>query len=236
MTSVTCSACALKITSESDRVYCFGGCEQILHVRCSELNTSGATAARENGALKYLCFGCRKQLTCLNDIQKKCTELMERMNAVDKLMAKQEAVFVGFGDNICLKIEERILPRILAAIDEKKMPVQNCTPHTLPPNRTYASVTYSSAGTSSAEMSKKRAINDIDCNVNANTNVPVLQDEGGLLRSGKRRRLVMQSGISTAQIVAGSPSAESMKKKMLLNSQLHPGSLEQLRKWRKPWL
>lgn len=82
MTSVTCSACTQIITTESDRVYCFGGCEQILHIRCSELRQSDSNALRNNVALKYMCFACRKKQVCLNDLQAKCTELLERINEI----------------------------------------------------------------------------------------------------------------------------------------------------------
>lgn len=82
MTSVLCNVCTQRITVEADRVYCFGGCEEIYHSKCCDISAAAGAAMKANVALKYFCFECRKNRSSLNDILLKCNKLCQK---VDKL-------------------------------------------------------------------------------------------------------------------------------------------------------
>ena len=103
MSSVVCSACVQKISSESDRVYCFFGCDKILHTKCAEINVTGAKALKENPALRYICFDCRKSQLSFNDVQRKCDDVLK---SVDELHAKYESTSDKLGRSIAELISE----------------------------------------------------------------------------------------------------------------------------------
>lgn len=186
MTSVICSACTQSIGSESDRVYCFGGCDQILHTRCSELSSSAMAAARGNVALKYFCFGCRKQQTCINEINKKCTDLLNRVNVISDLVSKHDTAFENFDKQLCEKVEAMLLPRLLSAIHATKSSASDCNTCVVASNDSYAAVVSALPTVNvpnTANTNKQIAMNNSNC-------TPVISDlGGGLLRSGKRRNL-----------------------------------------------
>ena len=191
MTSVTCSACNQSIVSESDRVYCFGGCEQILHTRCSELTVSAAAAVRDNVAVKYLCFGCRKQQTCINEINKKCTDLLHRVNAMNNLVSKHDVAFANFDTHFYEKVEGILLPRLLAAINPIQMSPADCNTCVVAPKQTYAAVVSEPMPNANAPVT---ANNDkrIEVNKSSAKSGAATMDSNlssGLLRSGKRRNL-----------------------------------------------
>lgn len=108
MTSVLCSACVQKIHSDNDRVYCFGGCDQILHVKCSDINAAGAKALHDNVALKYVCHGCRKNMTSLNDIQNKCIGMVEQMSALASTVAELELKVTTVMKNLLENFEKKM--------------------------------------------------------------------------------------------------------------------------------
>lgn len=122
MTSVICTVCAQNITAENDRIYCFGGCEQILHIRCAEISSAAANAMRSNNALKYLCFDCRKKQTSLNDIRLLCTQLVSRLDDVYDRVNKYDATLKSMLDAHSKSIESAIISRVLSEFNNKNVP------------------------------------------------------------------------------------------------------------------
>lgn len=196
MLSATCSVCSTAIDSESDRIYCFGGCDQILHIRCSELNNSGANAVRNNASLKYMCFGCRKQQTCINDITKKCSEIIERVNAVNDLVLKHDAALDRLQTDLSQRITKHgaalnltendlphrtadyLLPRLLAALGAS----YTTNTKNVATNDNNATCSYAAVARGSETV--KQGLNDVVPLSGSNENAP---EEGGFLRSGRRR-------------------------------------------------
>lgn len=80
--SVQCDTCAKPINAGNDKVFCFGGCGQVQHVKCANLTSAGITALRENGCIKYVCHDCRKKQACLSKMMGKCDEMLEVMNGI----------------------------------------------------------------------------------------------------------------------------------------------------------
>lgn len=186
MTSVTCSACAHKIKEETDRVYCFGGCEQILHTRCSELKTSVATALRDNVALKYVCFDCRKQLTCINKIHNLCSDLMERVDALSTVVLKNEAAFSRFENDFSQRIENSLLPRLLSMLDARLSAASFASHITRNDNTNIVTTRGSKAA--------KRTYADVAAETGVGSKTKTVDvEEDGLLRSGKRRKIPSQT-------------------------------------------
>ena len=92
MNAATCTVCAQNIADETDRVYCFGGCEQIQHVRCSGLSPAGANAMRDNSALRFLCARCIENQTALNDIRSLCVQLATKFDEVLERVKKHDSM------------------------------------------------------------------------------------------------------------------------------------------------
>lgn len=199
MTSVTCNVCTKDIASESDRIYCFGGCEQILHSRCADLSSAAATALRENNSLKYMCFECRKKQTTLNAIQKQCTQLVAKVDDLRELVNKHESMLTSLTTAYLEKIESTLLPRILSAV--KTAPSSNPRACNIADdessnrsnsgqiavnNSSYANVTRSSVNSSSGK-DKSSATDRAPAVSDSLETAPTPTDHGGLLRSGKRR-------------------------------------------------
>lgn len=178
MTSVTCSVCTQNIATENDRVYCFGGCEQIVHVRCSELSSADSNALKNNIALKYMCFGCRKKQVCLNDMQKTCADLLKRFDVVAEVVRNYESNLNSIEDRILEKLESVAVPRILSKIEAVGLDLGITKRND--ENNTYASVT---RGKKSTAVSDECVITATD----AFSNGDDLPNGGGLLRSGRRR-------------------------------------------------
>nr|XP_029723971.1 uncharacterized protein LOC115264439 [Aedes albopictus] len=217
MSSVLCSACAQKIASESDRVYCFFGCDQILHARCAELNLSGATALKENSALRYICFNCRKNQLCLNTMQKKCESIS---TAVEELRSKQNCILDRFANfessvadmikNACEKAVSKCFEQLMS---DRTTPVDAGrnrdsvvdltyaevlrTPSVLPVVRYKRKVAESSGCGNSAKKVKTSSSDACDD-----------PDEGQWLRSGKRRMRTGQNSTSKTPVVV-TPSIRS---------------------------
>lgn len=176
MTSVTCSACTQIITTESDRVYCFGGCEQILHIRCSELRQSDSNALRNNVALKYMCFACRKKQVCLNDLQAKCTELLERINEIGATVTKHETSFSQLENRLLTRIESVLMPALVSKI-ESMISTRKVNDNRL----SYATVTRDA--TTTAVCASAVTVSPVPNGSDGRESL----DEGWILRSGKRR-------------------------------------------------
>lgn len=102
--SVQCEVCVKAITVASDRVFCFGGCGQIVHAKCADLTTAGVTALRENVAIKYVCYDCRKRQTCINSVMNKCVEMLQKL---DDAMKHMEFMFVESEEKIVAKLAEK---------------------------------------------------------------------------------------------------------------------------------
>lgn len=186
-----CGACALKITNESDRVYCFGGCDQILHVKCSDLKATAISALNENVALKYICFGCRKKHLSLCDMQKKCNELLDGLKNSRQIY---ENVSQQLSDDIMLKttnllenqlkaFETKIIDQLMNRLNDLPLNVASDTVRDQPPQRSYAAVTRSTAPKRKADSAPT-----IDQPNKKKSNLtPTTLTDGGVLRSGKRR-------------------------------------------------
>lgn len=200
MTSVLCSVCSLRIASENDRVYCYGGCENIYHAKCSDLNAPGITALKENAMLKYMCFGCRKNQLSLNDIQKNYSEMLTKVNQLFELMST---------------IEERTKQAVAEQLDNfRKSILPQCLPNTSGMAQDASIQDFTSSGwipaprdivPASEHSSSYAAITRSGLNKTRNLKAakqatPVVErpnrllversespSEGGLLRSGRRR-------------------------------------------------
>lgn len=186
MTTVTCSACTQIIVAETDRVYCFGGCKQILHLRCSELRPSDSSTLRNNIALKYMCFACGKKQICLNDLRSKYSELLERMDDVCVKVSKYESILNQLETNLLGKIEASLMSTVGSKIESLfalRSAMNDCP--------TYATVARGSdnrsvntnAATIVSSMPTSKKIKPGKSTLIASENV----DDGWILRPGKRR-------------------------------------------------
>lgn len=184
MTSVVCSVCSHKITAETDRIYCFGGCEQILHTRCSDISTAGATAIKENVAVKYFCFECRKKQISLNDVNKKCTELSQRFDAMHQLLVNLESNVSAVVEAKLNVLTNELLPSLLSDFKKEVVNVIRETEiHVSSDTKakdTYADVVGGKKKRIESESGNNRP-KQKDNNKDSD------DEDGGLLRSGKRR-------------------------------------------------
>lgn len=89
--SVQCNVCSKAITAANDRVFCFGGCGQVLHAKCADLTTAEATALRENVSMKYMCHDCGKKQVCYNTMMTKCEEIVNAINDINLRLQKIES-------------------------------------------------------------------------------------------------------------------------------------------------
>ncbi|XP_055551318.1 uncharacterized protein LOC129733822 [Wyeomyia smithii] len=220
MTTVACNVCSMKIVSENDRIYCFGGCDQILHTRCSDLSDAAAKAVRENNALQYMCFACRKKQTSLNDFQKQFTQLAKK---VDELFDCIDKINLTLPNLVRAEFEKNnaaLLPSVLSALSDKSrgcsvpsVAVFESSAAAAVDKPSYANVVRDSDDLNS-KGKKRKAADDLNTNrqkrkVSSEDSAMFTRDaaesanntsEGGLLRSGKRRnnvQLPMNNPIST---------------------------------------
>lgn len=208
MTSVICNVCSTRIASENDRIFCFGGCDQILHTRCSELSDTGAKAVRENNALQYMCFACRKKQSSLNDIQKQYTQLAKKVDELFDCINKNNLMLPNLVKTEIEKSNAILLPRILSAINDNSS--DRNLPHVTVLESTaavasgggdkpsYANVVRNSDD-SNLKGKKRKAVDELNITCqkrkvpskDSTTVTPAVDStEGGLLRSGKRRNNV----------------------------------------------
>lgn len=89
--SVLCDVCCKAISAAKERVFCFGGCGQVLHAKCADLTSAGETALRENLSIKYMCHDCRKKQVSLNDMVGKCDSILNAINEIKNRLEKIEA-------------------------------------------------------------------------------------------------------------------------------------------------
>ena len=199
MTSVICGVCALKITAENDRVYCFGGCDRILHVKCSDLKSNAITALTENISLKFICFDCRKQQLKLNDIQRKCNDLFNILNDMNKandnliqqvstdIMQKTSILFDNKLKDLESSVSDRITKRLCDFLKSNATASNTFSDNSS--QRSYATVTRSHLDeptTAAKRKADSAPVIDQPCRKKSSLGQTVLT-EGGLLRSGKRR-------------------------------------------------
>ncbi|XP_055523613.1 uncharacterized protein LOC129717610 [Wyeomyia smithii] len=194
MTSVTCSVCVQRIVADSDRIDCFGGCEQILHVRCSDLTTAAVNAIRDNVALKYMCFDCREKQICLNDINNTCRALMLKVNELSDLVVKCDSTIqnltAGLSDRLIgsvlsqvqssiketIAAEAAVLKSIFTATNSStNVEIGISSDSIVKP--TYADAVHSSTVSFNVTKRKANGISAVDI------------DDCSVLRSGKRRRM-----------------------------------------------
>lgn len=201
MMSVTCNVCAKNIAAESDRIYCFGGCEQILHSRCADLSVAAATAVRENSSLVYMCFGCKKKQTTLNDIQKQCSQLDAKIDNMHELVNKHESMLTGLKSADLKKIESTLLPNILSAIKNALNNNSSSSNASLmsrsskPGENNLAIASYADVMNSAVNPSVDEKRPSVD-----HTTTVITPDDGGVLRSGKRRIVLPRSTIAASNI------------------------------------
>lgn len=203
MTSVICSVCSQSIASENDRIYCFGGCEQILHTRCSDLSPAGAKAVRENSGLKYMCFDCRKKQTSLNDIQKQCGQLAKKVDDLFECVCKNNLALPGLVNAEIDRNNAVLLASILSALRDtgRNCSLPTCTPESESlgiGKHSYANVVQQS---NQLKAKKRKAPDNLESNrekrkfssENTTTDIDTAfsYEDGGLLRSGKRRRNIV---------------------------------------------
>ncbi|XP_058465695.1 uncharacterized protein LOC131439098 [Malaya genurostris] len=168
MTSVQCSVCSARIISETDRIYCFGGCNQVLHMKCSDLGSACLGLMQKNIGLKYMCFDCRKHQTTLNDVLKMCSELLCKIDLLSTAVNNLEPKFLDTIKSQCQEVEDRVVLRIESTLENVAQTEE-----------TFATVTRSG-------KNSKRKATDLP----SNDNTTNLTDNSGLLRSGKRRKTV----------------------------------------------
>lgn len=89
--SVQCNVCAKAINAANDRVFCFGGCGQVLHPKCADLTNAEALTLRENVSINFMCHDCRKKQVCLNTMAGKCEEILRAINDIKYRVKKIES-------------------------------------------------------------------------------------------------------------------------------------------------
>lgn len=179
MTTVVCGACALKITSENDRVYCFGGCDQILHAKCSDLTRAGLAALKECASLRYVCIKCRKKQLCLNDVQNKCAEILANVSESKTMQTSLASSLKDDIQSLENIITERVSNNIKAWL-HKELLVADVTKVANSAQNTAANRSYANVAVSGVILADS---------VTAVCNTQPTEKEGGYLRSGKRRFL-----------------------------------------------
>lgn len=119
--SVQCDVCTKPINAVNDRVFCFGGCGQVLHAKCAELTSAGATALRENVCMKYMCHDCRKKQICLNTMMGKCDEILEAIKCIEGRIEKIEYNCEKNSACEMIKNSENILKTFIQKCIEEQM-------------------------------------------------------------------------------------------------------------------
>nr|XP_029715560.1 uncharacterized protein LOC115259185 [Aedes albopictus] len=192
MTSVLCDVCVQSIVADSDRVYCFGGCKKILHIRCSELTKAGASALRDNVGLKYMCFDCRKTQICLNKLQQACSEMTEKYNALSTRLTDL-ASNVESCITTQLKAYENSISVRLDSISTQLQNINSASnPVAAASNTTGVVVSYADVCRNDNFNQRKPSSSEKSSNQGAA--VPVLSDR--VLRSGRRRLAVPNPSIN----------------------------------------
>lgn len=88
--SIQCTVCARGISAANDRIFCFGGCGQVVHAKCADLTNVQALALRENVSIEYMCHDCRKKQSCLNTMMGKCEEILQAISEIKMRVAQIE--------------------------------------------------------------------------------------------------------------------------------------------------
>ncbi|XP_029721833.1 uncharacterized protein LOC115263045 [Aedes albopictus] len=190
MTSVLCDVCVQSIVADGDRVYCFGGCKKILHIRCSELTKAGANALRDNVGLKYMCFDCRKTQICLNKLQEACSEMTEKLNSLS-------TQFTDLASNVERSITTQLKAHensISARLDSISNQLQNINSATNP-----VTAAYSTTGVveSYADVCRNDNINQRKTSSSEkSSSQAATQPTDRVLRSGRRRLAVPSPSIN----------------------------------------
>lgn len=205
MASVVCSGCVHKITTESDRVYCFFGCDKILHTKCAEINLTGAKALKENPALRYICFDCRKNQLSINDVQSKCESVLKSVNELHSIQKSTIERIVNLERSIadsvsssCEKVVSKCIEKLLTDLRDSACYVQHAVPN-IAAGPSYAAVVQTGVPLSQRTENYKRKVADTYSQNSAKKLKPnsadddVANDEGQWLRSGKRRNRIIQS-------------------------------------------
>lgn len=89
--TVQCNVCTKAISTANDRVFCFGGCGQVLHFKCADLTNAASAVLRENVSIKYMCHDCRKNQVCLNTMADKCEDILRAINDIKDRLLKIES-------------------------------------------------------------------------------------------------------------------------------------------------
>jgi hypothetical protein len=87
----SCSACTGDIKELDERVYCYGKCLGIFHIKCAKIKSSVFKAITENTKnLKYLCNKCSNDY--FGQIFEKLSELMRSMKDRDDCIKNKQTV------------------------------------------------------------------------------------------------------------------------------------------------
>lgn len=223
-----CVVLVLRKSSQKATEYIvFFGCDQILHTKCADLNLTGVTALKENPTLKYICFKCRKNQICLNDVQKKCEtvlmaveELSSNQHLVLENVKKLERSFVDLIKNACEKAVSECFEQLRdhqisvsvdhggcdPVVDLTYAAVLQQTPLAQPSVNYKRKVGESSGFENSAKKVKTATSNDLR---------QALHD-GQWLRSGKRRVRSGQNNTFKSPVIV-TPSARPADNAILPN-------------------
>lgn len=101
--SVQCDVCSKAINVTKERLFCFGGCGQVLHPKCADLSAAGETALRENLSIEYICHDCRKRQKNLNEVMGMCDKILVAINEINNRLEKIEAKFERNGCDEAVK-------------------------------------------------------------------------------------------------------------------------------------
>lgn len=187
-----CVECDEKIARGSESVNCAGECKKSWHISCAGLTKSGVHAMSENSVLLYVCFNCRKNMHGKNqskttresetaeNVMRVSDECVKRMEAACKQVVCEEFTVMTkkIMDIVENKISE-IIQREISHINNnfqselKEIRENLCTPI----HNNWAQVVRS--GTICKQNRDQTPI----------ISKRVSEDVGGILRSGKRRRI-----------------------------------------------
>lgn len=79
--TMQCGVCSKQIKEDAKKVFCFGPCGLVKHLKCSnEIDDAGLIAMENNRGLRYLCYGCRKHQSDFNSVINKCNEMLGKFN------------------------------------------------------------------------------------------------------------------------------------------------------------
>lgn len=183
MTSVICNACTKSITAKADRIYCFGGCEQILHSRCADLSSAAVTALRENSSLKYVCLGCRK-----NDFGKQYAQLAAKVANLSELVNKHESMLTGLSSADSEKPPPRTVPSIKNTTARNATKTDASRRSSLVRGTVTASYADVTRCFTTSSLRKEKGGKSTTQRTPADSDTALTpSDHGGLLRSGRRR-------------------------------------------------